>query len=561
MGSAPLSGYKCDCASSGIRASTGLHAPRASRPLAYPQNEGRTGDKAGRHTGTMRRRVRRGLLAVLTASALVGTLSGCGISFFFPVVDESTPHPEDVGAALEPYYGQVLQWDECGEFLCATAKAPLDWDDPSVDEIELALIRQPAKKEKVGSLLLNPGGPGVSGYDFVADSIDIAVTEAVQDNYDIVGFDPRGVGRSSEVSCVEPKELDNVIYGVPRNARGTDGWITGQNELTHAFGQACLTTTGALLANVDTPSTARDLDMLRAALGEEQLDYLGYSYGAYVGTIYAGLFPEKVGRLVLDGAIDPSLGEAQITLAQAQGIEASLRAYLTSCMPAGTCPFQGSVDDGLATVRAILDAVSKTPLQSTDGRSLGVDTLVIAIAAPLYSTETWPALDTVFTTVLAGQADFALTIVDGYYGRTPDGDYTGNLFEALRAVRCLDYPAQNSVAVMKEQGKALTAAAPHLGPYFAYSDLACLSWPFHSDNVPAAVNAPGAAPILVLGTTNDPSTPYAWAVAVATQLESGILVTRQGDGHTAFNKGNACVDATVEQYLIDGVVPAADVPC
>lgn len=509
----------------------------------------------------MRRRASRGLLAVVVALVLAGAVSGCGMSLFFPVIDESTPVPEDVDASLEPYYSQVLRWDQCGEFLCATAKAPLDWDDPSADEIDLALIRQPAKKEKIGSLLLNPGGPGVSGYDTVAGSIDIAVTGAVQDSYDIVGFDPRGVGRSTAVSCLEPKELDRVIYGVPRSTRGSDAWITGQNELTHAFGQACLTTTGALLANVDTPSTARDLDMLRAALGEEQLDYLGYSYGAYLGTIYAGIFPEKVGRLVFDGPIDPSLSESQISLAQAGGLETALRSYLTACMPAATCPFQGSVDDGMATVRAILDAVSKNPIPSTDGRTVGVDTLLIAIAAPLYSAETWPALDTLFTTVLAGQVDFALTIVDGYYGRTPEGDYTGNLFEALRAVKCLDYPAQNNVALMKEQGKALVAAAPHLGPYLAYSDLSCLSWPFHSDNVPAPVAAMGAAPILVLGTTNDPSTPYQWAVSVATQLESGILVTRQGDGHTAFNKGNACVDATVEQYLIEGAVPAADVMC
>lgn len=502
--------------------------------------------------------------SVITAAAavvLATTLSGCGMSLFFPVIEESTPVPVDVDASLEPFYSQVLRWDQCGEFLCSTARAPLDWDDPSADEIELALIRRPAEEEKVGSLLLNPGGPGVSGYDFVVSSLDVAVTEAIQDRYDIVGFDPRGVGRSTAVSCFAPEELDSLLYGVPPGSRGSNAWITGQNELTHAFGQACLAKTGPLLAHVDTVSAARDLDLLRAILGEEQLDYLGYSYGAYLGTVYAGTYPDKVGRMVLDGAIDPSLGEAQLTLAQAQGVETALRSYLAACIPAATCPFQGTVDDGMARVRDILDAVSKNPIPSTDGRTVGADTLLVAIAAPLYSAETWPALDTLFSTVLAGQAEFALTLVDGYYGRTPEGTYTGNLFEALRAVRCLDYPAQNNVSVMKEQGRALTDAAPYLGPYFAYSDLSCLSWPFASENVPAPIAATGAEPILVLGTTNDPSTPYQWAVNVASQLESGILVSRQGDGHTAFNKGNACVDATVEQYLIDGVVPAADVVC
>ena len=501
------------------------------------------------------------MLAIATAIALTTSLSGCGMSLFFPVVEESTPIPEDVDSSLEPFYSQVLRWEQCGEFLCSTASAPLDWDDPSGGEIELALIRKPAEKDGIGSLFVNPGGPGVSGYDFVAGSVDVGVSETLQDRYDIIGYDPRGVGRSTAVSCFDADDLDSVVYGVPPGSRGSNDWITGQNELTYRFGKECLANTGALLANVDTVSGARDLDMLRAVVGEEHLDYLGFSYGAYLGTVYAGTYPDKVGRLVLDGAIDPSLGEPQITLAQAKGIETALRSYLGACIPAGTCPFAGTVDDGMAKVRSIIDAVSKTPIPSTDGRSVGADTLLIAIAAPLYDAETWPVLDSLFTTVIAGQSDVALTIVDGYYGRTSEGAYTSNLFEALRAVRCLDYPAQNNVSVMKEQGKALTEAAPYLGPYFAYSDLSCLSWPFRSDNVPAPIAATGAAPILVLGTTNDPATPYQWAVDVASQLESGILVSRQGDGHTAFDQGNECVDAAVEQYLIDGVVPVSDVTC
>ena len=501
------------------------------------------------------------MLAIAATIALTASLTGCGMSLFFPVVEESTPIPEDVDASLQPYYSQVLRWEQCGEFLCSTARAPLDWDEPSADEIELALIRKPAEGNGIGSLFVNPGGPGVSGYDFVAGSLDVGVSEALQDRYDIIGYDPRGVGRSTAVSCYDAEELDTLVYGVPPGSRGSNPWITAQNELTHEFGQACLAGTGPLLANVDTVSATRDLDMLRAVVGEAQLDYLGYSYGAYVGTVYAGMYPDKVGRLVLDGAIDPSLGEPQITLAQAAGIETALRAYLGTCIPAATCPFTGTVDDGMAKVRSIIDAVSKNPIPSTDGRSVGADTLLIAIAAPLYDAETWPRLDSLFTTVLAGQADVALTVVDGYYGRTPEGTYTSNLFEALRAVRCLDYPAQNNVSVMKQQGKALTDAAPYLGPYLAYSDLSCLSWPFRSENLPAPIAATGAAPILVLGTTNDPATPYQWAVDVASQLERGILVTREGDGHTAFNQGNECVDAAVEQYLIDGAVPASDVTC
>ena len=509
---------------------------------------------------------RKGGVALAVAFAIAVSVSvgvsGCGLSLFFPVVDESTPTGEEVEAALEPFYGQVIAWDACEEFQCATAIAPLDWEDPGAGEIELALIRQPARTEKAGTLLVNPGGPGASGFDAVARAIDVTATEALQDRYDIVGFDPRGVGRSTAVSCFGPADLDKLLYGNPRGSRGSDEWITTQNDLTHKFGQACLAKTGPLLANVDTLSTARDLDMLRAALGEEQLDYLGYSYGAYLGTVYAGAFPDRVGRMVLDGAIDPGIGHAAMTLAQAQGIEASLRSYFASCMPGGTCPyFQGTVDDAMAAVRGILDAVRKNPIPSSDGRVLTAETLLIAIAAPLYNATTWPVLDSVFATVLAMQADTALAVVDGYYGRTADGVYATNQMEALRAVNCLDFEYQNNVAQMKEQARELNTLAPYLGIYLTFGDLSCLSWPYHAEQPRAAIAAPGAAPILVLGTTNDPSTPYAWAVAVATQLESGILVTRNGDGHTAYNKGNACVDATVESYLVDGVVPPGDVTC
>ncbi|MGR0220511.1 alpha/beta hydrolase [Agromyces sp. ZXT2-6] len=507
------------------------------------------------------RRGLRRLVAAATAAVVASSLTACGLSTFFPVVDESTPTGEKVDAALEPFYGQVLRWEQCGDFQCATAIAPLDWDAPTGAEIELALIRQPARGDRVGSLLMNPGGPGVSGYDAVASGLEVATTENLQDRYDIVGFDPRGVGRSTAVDCLPPKELDSFLYTPARGVRGTTDWLTSQNELTHRFGQACLRNTGELLANVDTASVARDLDMLRAALGEEQLAYLGYSYGAYLGTVYAGLFPERVGRLVLDGPIDPSLGRSAITLAQAKGFEAALRSYLTACIPAATCPFEGTADDALPIVREILDAVAKNPIPSTDGRVLGVDTLLLAIAAPLYRQDTWPVLDTVFTTVLAGQAEFALTVVDGYYGRTPEGDYSGNLPEAIRAVNCLDHTAQNNVEVMKEEARTLSKEAPHIGVYFSFGDVACLSWPFRSELERVAITAPGAAPILVLGTTGDPSTPHAWAVAVASQLESGVLVTRTGEGHTAFNKGDACVDAAVEAYLVDGVVPPADVTC
>ncbi len=272
-------------------------------------------------------------------------------------------------------------------------------------------------------------------------------------------------------------------------------------------------------------SAARDLDMLRAVLGEEQLDYLGYSYGAYLGTVYAGTYPDKVGRTRPRRADRPRLGDAQVTLAQAQGIETALRAYLAACIPAATCPFTGTVDDGMARVRSVLDAVARIrSRRMTAARSARHPARLHRRAAvrrrdlagarlPLHDRPRRAVRD-------------RPGVADGYYGRTPEGEYTSNQSEAFRAVRCLDYPSQNNVPVMKEQREELTASAPYLGPLFRVRRpllpvVADPRRPLSADR------RTGAAPVLVLGTTNDPATPYPWAVAVATQLESGVLVTRR----------------------------------
>jgi len=504
-----------------------------------------------------------GLIAAVVSTVLL--LTGCGLSVPSLLGNDptlSTPTGEKVAEELRPFYEQVLEWKSCADGMqCATASAPLDWSDPEAGEIELALVRQPARGERIGSLLVNPGGPGGSGYDFIAESIDYAVGEPLMERFDIVGFDPRGVGRSSAVACYEPAQMDEFLYGIVPAERGSDAWIEEAGAASSDFGAACAENTGELLANVDTESAAHDLDLLRAILGDEQLNYLGYSYGTFLGATYAGLYPDKVGRLVLDGAIDPSADDLDVTIAQAVGFEDALRAYLEDCLKGADCPFSGSADEAMDEIARLLDSVDASPLRGSDGRMVGADTLVTAIIYPLYSAESWEFLSDMFESVMLGDADLALAYADGYNGRAQDGSYLDNSTEAFRAINCLDYTYQLDVDVMREQAAEIAAVAPVIGPYFGYGDLGCGNWPYTSDRERAVITAEGAQPILVVGTTGDPATPYQWAVALADQLESGVLVSYDGEGHTAYRKSNACVDTAVEAYFLTGTVPTSDPQC
>lgn len=501
------------------------------------------------------------LVAAVVASVLL--LTGCTVpNFLQPEPTRSEPTGESVAPDLEPFFSQVLEWERCGDLQCATATAPLDWGDPSAGEIELALVRQTARGgDRIGSLLVNPGGPGGSGYDFIAESIDFAVGPRLQQRYDIVGFDPRGVGRSTAVSCFDDAQMDGFLFGIPEAERGSDAWLAEVADASREFGAACAEGTGELLGNVDTVSAARDLDLLRAVLGDDELHYLGYSYGTFLGATYAGLFPERAGRLVLDGAIDPSASNNEVTQAQAVGFEQALRAYLADCLTGTECPFSGSVDAAEDEVARLLASVEQSPIRGSDGRLLGADSLVTAIIYPLYSADGWSYLSDMFESVMLGDADTALLFADLYYGREADGTYMDNSTEAFRSINCLDYTYDADVEKMRTAAAELAEAAPIIGPYFGFGDIGCATWPYASESERAAISAEGAPPILVIGTTGDPATPYEWSVALADQLDSGVLVTYEGEGHTAYRKSNACIDSTVETFLVDGRVPEADPRC
>ena len=502
------------------------------------------------------------VVAGLIAASLA--LSGC----LYTMIPESAPRPtsskepviDGVPADLLPFYEQQLDWTECGEFDCTTVAAPLDWSDPGAGEIELSVIRSRALSgDPVGSLLTNPGGPGASGVGLIRDSLSFAVGDALRQDFDVIGFDPRGVGESTAVSCFDAAGMDAYLFDIPEGERGSQPWTDGLLAGHSEFADACDANSDGILPFITTENSARDMDLLRAVLGDAELNYLGYSYGTFLGATYAKLFPERVGRLVLDGAIDPSISGLDVGTIQGVGFESALRAYMADCLQDDGCPFRGSVDEAMADLGTLLATVDRDPLPNADGRMLGADSLMTAIIAALYSPDSWSFLTSALTEVLAGDPATAFLLADFYYNRE-GGQYLDNSTEAFRAYNCMDYPLDSTPEEEAAAAALLAAEAPTVAPYWSGPD-PCEVWPYPATGVREPISADGAAPIVVVGTTNDPATPYEWSVSLAEQLSSGVLVTRVGEGHTGYNKGNACVDAAVETYLLEGTPPTDGLRC
>jgi pimeloyl-ACP methyl ester carboxylesterase len=461
--------------------------------------------------------------------------------------------------ALARYYDQAVEWSDCRETMqCAEVEVPLDYAHPDGEAITLSVLKVPAEDDDpIGALLVNPGGPGGSGVDYAAAADDY-FGEALRSSYDIVGFDPRGVGTSTPIDCLSDADLDEFVASdpdpdTPQEARRSD-------ELMRAFGQGCLELSGDLTRHVSTEEAARDIDVLRGVLGQDRLAYFGASYGTYLGATYADLFPQRVGRMVLDGAIDPTMDSIDTSLVQAEGFEVALRAYVEHCVDGGSCFLGDTVDGALGSIRDLLDRVDAQPLPGDGERMLTEGEAVLGIWAPLYNRDYWSALDAALKEALAGRGKVLLSFADAYVGRGPDG-YADNSSEALYAVNCLDH--DDSVTLEEAAGleDQFLEASPTFGRVFAFGLTACRSWSVHTGKGPEELTAPGADPIMVVGTSRDPATPLSWAEALADQLESGVLVRRDGDGHTGYLAGNECVDDAVESYLVSGEVPDGTVDC
>lgn len=514
---------------------------------------------------------RRPRAATLTsATALVAAaaiaLTGCSLLGGVPT---STMAPDPAPQGLERFYGQTLEWTDEGDLLDSTnVVVPLDWEDPDGETVEVAVMRHSATEDAIGSLLINPGGPGGSGYDYVRDYAQYLVTPDVLANYDVIGFDPRGVNHSTPVTCyTDGADRDEYLYGTYTAAYGTQEWIDELTQREADYAAACADNTGPLLAHIDAASVARDMDVIRALLGDDRLNYLGFSYGTYLGTMYAELFPEKVGRLVLDGAVDPEEGDLDGLAIQMAGFDSALRAYVTDCIDTdSSCPFTGTADDAMDQVRALLGTIDTLKLTVDDGRQLDSATAGTGIAYNLYSESAWPDLTTMFVDLYAGDAESTFASADGYNGRNPDGTYADNSSDVYASVTCVEGDLGIDDVSPLESLDKIRGEAPILGDYFAYDDtiildVLCSNWPTPVAEQPSVFDAEGAAPIIVIGTTNDPATPYANAVSLSKQLSSGVLISYEGEGHTVYAQGVACVDDAVDAYLLDGTVPSSDPMC
>ncbi|WP_375388561.1 alpha/beta hydrolase [uncultured Amnibacterium sp.] len=500
----------------------------------------------------------RRLLAALVAVVCAVSLAGCGL---LPAPDTTTtPDTDGTPSALLPFYGQRIVWKDCGGgFRCATARAPLDWDAPGGQRIWLALTMRPASGRRIGTLFTNPGGPGASGVDFLRSSADRFFDKDLLDHYDLVAWDPRGVGSSTPVDCYGTKALDEFLFSDPDLPAGSTALRDDVVDDAVDFGKACLAETGDLLAHVGTADTIRDLDMLRAATGEARLDYFGFSYGTYIGALYADRFGSRVGRMVLDGAVDPSKTTFEEALANTKAFGDALRTYLASCLRSSSCPFAGSTVDGaIDRIATLLLDLRASPMRASDGREVNGVVVRTAIDASLYDEGSWRTLSDAFALLLRGRPGGMQQLADGYVERGPKG-YTSNLFEAIYAVNCLDKPVTTDPAELRRQGEALTAADP-LGRTDDTEDLGdpvCGNWPVPVEGKAERVTARGVPPIVVLGTTGDPATPYAWAQSLAGQLPGGVLLTLRGEGHTAYRNGVPCINDRVDRFLVSGTVPQA----
>lgn len=457
---------------------------------------------------------------------------------------------------LQSFYEQDLEWEDCGALECTEVTVPVDYDDPEGETLELAVTRVAGDDSAERVLFINPGGPGGSGVDY-APIIGSQLTPDLRAEYDVVGFDPRGVQRSEPVVCLSDAEFIEFL-----SAEGTVETIEDLEEdveTMREFGEGCVENAGTLASFVSTQDVAHDLDVLRAVFGQEKLDYYGASYGTHIGASYADLYPEHAGRMVLDAAVQLEADQVEQNLAQTESFQTAFDAFAAWCI-ADDCPLGDSPEAVAGSVSEFIDGLADGPMDFGTDRPLTHTEAFYGMIAPLYAEAAWPQMRTALDAAINdGDGTILQAFADLYMGR--DGDtFSDNSFQVIRAVRCLDredfIPLEEQLDLLPE----FEAISPLFGKYMVW-DTGCQEWPAESPHEPLDYRAEGADPIVVVGTTRDPATPYDWSVSMAEILESGVLLSRDGDGHAAWGAGSACIDEAIEGFLLSGEPPEDGLMC
>jgi pimeloyl-ACP methyl ester carboxylesterase len=494
------------------------------------------------------------LLALAAAAVSAVLIAGCaGAPQSTPVIPSVMP---SAPSGLESFYSQPATWRNCGNADCMLVKVPLDYSNPTGATIELNVSRVSSSDGDLGSLFVNPGGPGGSAFDY-AKFAEAVVNPDVLKHYDLIGVDPRGVASSSPIECLTDTQKDDLaaIDSTPDTPQEVDDLVSESATLR----DGCAASGSPLFGRMGTADAARDLDIVRAVVGDSTFNYLGKSYGTYLGAVYAELFPTNVGRMVLDGVLPAGTDLIETTRMQAVALEGELRIFAQYCSESDGCPWQGSADQIVTQIQQWFTSLDAKPLVASDGRRLTQALAQSAVVSYLYFPPgdfeaLIPALGSAVTDA---QPDELLILRDQRAERDATGHYTSNALESFFAVTCVDRPfagTSDDVAVLAREW---ATEAPTFGPALAWGLLSCAGWSVQDGaSAPVtSVTAPGTGPILVVGTTYDPATPYAWAEQVAGELENASLLTWDAHQHTAYGRGSSCIDEQVNDYLISGKLP------
>jgi pimeloyl-ACP methyl ester carboxylesterase len=475
-----------------------------------------------------------------------------------PTTSEQPDPSAEATPDLTAFYDQDVTWHNCGAADCTTITVPLDYSQPDGATIELAAARVKSTGEPIGTLFVDPGGPGGSAVDYARAARQI-VSEDVLKNYDVVGVDPRGVGLSEPVHCLTDDQTDEILAvdGTPDTPQEEQATIDASAVVEHG----CEKKGGVIYQHMGTADAARDLDIARAVVNDDTFNYLGKSYGTMLGATYAELFPDRVGRMVLDGVLPANLDLAQVTKGQADEFELALRHFVEYCLAGSDCPLSGSTDDGVAQIQKWLAGLDSVPLVS-GSRELSQPLATSAVLLNLYfPVSDYPVLRAALASAMIDKdAAPMLAMLDDRINRGPDGRYFTNGTDAFYGVTCLDRPFTGTVNDVKKYAEEWKATAPTFGPSLAWGLLPCKDWPVVGDTV-TETKAVGSNPILVVSSTHDPATPYQWGVDLASTLDNGHLLTNDDWGHTAYHANGNCVAKAVDAYLLSGTLPEAGTVC